>query len=384
MVNYCSKCGAKVIEEESLFCEYCGSKLRRSAPSQSNVPPPVVPPAYDSHTQARNQTSSQIFYRPPHRSQSSGIKWLFVVIFICIIGFASIVAIMGLFIVFPFSDGYSFGPHEYIGDKNFYLYDWNNISKVDLDILNSVGSVNVEYKDNMSLLVDAQISVYARSGHSLEAANTFETTHYNDVYVVSFDSASESYRNNPYTYELDIAISKLAHATLNIDVSTGSIHLIAHETSISHLSLESSTGSITSDFEEVTFDDSNYLHMSSSTGAIISSFNDINYSSNDVEWNIDTSTGSINVGIFQNTVVNDTRVSYVLDTSTGSITCNYNLNPIVGLSVEADTSTGGIYTSGYSIEDSYTHTSENYYSASMKYNIDLSTSTGSISINPFS
>ncbi len=381
MVNYCSKCGAKVIEEESLFCEYCGSKLKRSTLSHSSVPPPIVSPVYESHPRARSQTSSQRFYGSPYKSQSSGIKWFFVVIFICMIGFASVVAIAGLFIILPISTNYSIGPHEYIGDKDYYLYDWNNISKLELEIDNSVGSVDIEYKDNMSLLLQAQISVYARRGHSLEDAKTFEAIQYDDVYDVSFDSASESYRNNPYTYELDITISKLAYTSLDVDVSTGSIHLIAHETSISHLSLESSTGSITSEFQGVFFDEPDHLFMSSSTGAIVSSFKDVTYSSNDVEWQLDTSTGSINVGLFQSRVVNDTRINYFIDTSTGSISCNYNLNPLMGLSVEADTSTGAIYTSGYSTDDKYTYTSENYYSASMKYNLELSSSTGSISIN---
>ncbi len=380
MNNYCSRCGAKVAEEESLFCEYCGSKLKRSTLSHSSVPPPPLKPVYDSYPQVKSPTSSQKFYGSPYKSQSNSLKWFFVVIFIVIIGFASVVAISGLFIMLPISNNYGIGPYEYIGDKDFYLYDWNNISRVDLDIHNSVGSVNIEYKDNMSLLVEAQISVFARNGHSLESANTFETTHYTEVYVVSFDSASESYRN-PYTYELDIAISKLAHTALNVDVLTGSIHLIAHETSISHLSLESSTGSITSEFQGVFFDESNDLFMSSSTGAIVTSFKDVFYSSNDVEWEIDTSTGSINVGIFQSEVVNDTRINYAIDTSTGSISCSYNLNPLMGLSVEADTSTGAIYTPGYSTDDSFTYASENYYSASMKFNLELSSSTGSISIN---
>lgn len=380
MSRFCSKCGGRVVED-SIFCEYCGNKLRPQKITQRSVTPRTVPPArrpaFSSNNEVSSQSSSPSYYRPYHRSSTKGIKWLFVgVFFIVIIGFAAVVFFVGIIPI-------AFDRHNYIGDKTYSIDGLTNTSSLELEIDNSIGAVDIEIT-NMTNLLEARISVYAREGHALQDANTFEDTHYDNRHCVSFYSSSGSYRENPYYYELEIAISNLVTTALDVDLSTGSISVVAHETNISFLSLETSTGSISAEFQDVFFDTANNLTIHTSTGSITASFNDVNYySSDEVEWIIHTSTGSIDLNIVQEAVFNHTQINYYVDTYTGSINFYHDLHPVIGLLMYADVSTGSISTSERSIDDHYTYASENYASASMKFYVSMDTSTGSINIDSF-
>jgi len=337
-------------------------------------------PVFSSYNKTTVPSSSPRYHRSYHRSSSQGIKWLFIGVFvIAVVGFA---AIAFLVCIFPIAFDRIVDEHDYIGNRTFSINGFTNRSNLELEIDNSVGAVNIEIL-NLSNLMEAQISVYAQEGHSLQDANTFEIIQYDDLHYVSFDSSSRSSWENPYYYELEITISNLVTTALDVDVSTGSISVEAYESNISRLSLETSTGSITSEFDNVFFDASNNLTMHTSTGSIQTSFNNINYSSDEVEWILDTSTGSIDFDILQEIVFNNTQVNYLVDTSTGSINFRHSIHLAIGLLYHADVSTGTIYTSGQSIEDYYTYKSENYDSSSMKYYLSMGTSTGSISISSF-
>ena len=379
MSNFCSKCGARVVED-SLFCETCGSKLKPPRISQRSVTPrtgePARKPVFSSNNEVSSQSSSPSYYRPYHRSSTKGIKWLFVgIFFIVIIGLAAVVFFVGIIPI-------AFNRHNYIGDKTYSIDGLTNTSSLELEIDNSIGAVDIEIT-NMTNLLEARILVYAQEDHTLQDANTFEDTYYDNRHYVSFDSSSGSYRENPYYYELEIALSNLVTTALDVDVSTGSISVVAHETNISFLSLETSTGSICAEFQDVFFDTANNLTIHTSTGSITADFNDLNYSSDEVEWIIHASTGSIDFDILQEAVFNHTQINYYVDTSTGSINFYHDFDPVIGLLMYADVSTGSISTSERSIDDHYTYASENYASASMKFYVSMDTSTGSIRIDSF-
>ncbi|MFX1285511.1 MAG: hypothetical protein ACFFB5_17870 [Promethearchaeota archaeon] len=384
MPRFCSKCGGRVVED-SIFCEYCGNKLRSPQISQKSFSPPTGEstrrPVFSSYNKATTPSRSPSYYRSYHKSSSQGAKWLLVGGFaiIVIVGFAAIVFLVG---VLPFAYDRIVDKYDYIGKKTFSIDSFTNKSNLELEIDNSVGAVNIEIL-NMSNLIEAQILVYAQEGHSLQDANTFEIHQYDDLNYISFDSSSRSSWENPYYYDLEITISSLVTTALDIDVSTGAIGVEASESNISLLSLKTRTGSITSEFYNVFFGTSHNLTMQTSTGSIQASFNNIDYASDKVEWILDTSTGSIDFDILQEMVFNDTQVNYLVDTSTGSINFRHSLHPAIGLLYHANVSTGAIYTSGQSIEDNYTYKSQNYDLSSMKYYLLMDTSTGSISISSF-
>ncbi|MFX0211266.1 MAG: hypothetical protein ACFFDT_35120 [Candidatus Hodarchaeota archaeon] len=342
---------------------------------------PPAKPAFSSYDQGSSPSSYTSSYRPSHRSSSQWGRWLFIGFFIIVIvGFAAVILLGFIFLPFSFN---IFNNYEYIGDNIFFLDDnlANTSSSVELEIHNSVGSVDIEIIDTPELF-EAHILTFAREGHDMQEANTFEVDEHDNNYFIFFDSSSGSGWENPYYYDLEIIISNQVTTALNIEVSTGSISVNAQQTNLSSLFLDTSTGSITADFQEVFFSTatSKDFTLHTSTGSITATFDNLLYASSEIEWMIETSTGSIDFDLFQETINDNTLINYNVDTSTGSINFNYVLNSTIGLQVYADVSTGNIYTPGYSTDEEYTYKSENYDSASMKIYVLLGTSTGSINI----
>ncbi|MFX0118517.1 MAG: zinc-ribbon domain-containing protein [Candidatus Hodarchaeota archaeon] len=384
MSKYCSKCGAR-ITEDSIFCEYCGNKLKGQISSYMNDSPfpkeSTGKPTFSATSRTTPPPPSYIsHYRPYRRSSSSqGIKWIFIgIFFILLIGFAAIV-FFGL-IVLPFPFNQMMNQHDYIGDKTFSIDKLVNGSlNVDLEVYNSLGSVNIEIAD-ISNLFEAQISVYAREGHRLRDANNFEKDSFEDRQFIFFNSNSGSDWENPYMYDLEITISNQATIALNIEVSTGTISIVVQNTTISSLFLETSTGNINAEFKEVFFNASDSYFLHTSTGSITTTFNNVNYSSNEVEWILDTSTGSIDLNLIQELVIENTLVHFDVGASTGKIDFYHLVNVTIGIQIYADVSTGSISTPSYSTDDEYNYKSENYNNAPMKFDISMQTSTGSINI----
>ena len=157
------------------------------------------------------------------------------------------------------------------------------------------------------------------------------------------------------------------------------INLIAEDTSIDEVNLRTSTGEIHTHFFNVLLNTSNPF-LDTSTGSIHATFDNINYIPEFVEWVIHTSTGSIDVNIIQDQIVNNTNIYYGISTSTGSIDCFHEFNPEIGYLVDASVSLGNINAYDQSVDDNFNYLSENYNSAWMIFDIYLSTSTGSITI----
>ncbi|UCE13351.1 MAG: zinc-ribbon domain-containing protein [Candidatus Heimdallarchaeota archaeon] len=376
MAKFCSKCGNQVVED-SLFCKYCGNKLK----------PPTFRKRGDTTRRTYSHDSAPssypTYYRPPRSSSSRGLTWFFVGIFFIVVMVSAVFVLLGI-IFLPISLTQIMDDYDYVGDKTFSIDDFGNdtLSYVEVEIHNSLGSVNIEITNSIES-IEARALVYAREGHSLHDATTFEVNSDDYVHYIFFDSISGSYWESPYLYELEILISSRVITALDVEISTGSISVIAQNSKISLLSLDSSTGSITVDLQEVVMETGNpFIHTS--TGSITTTLTNLEYPLSDVEWTIDTSTGSIDLSIFQESVLNNTWIKYYTDTSTGSINFKYQLDSAVGLLMYADVSTGTIYTPGYSTDDRYSYKSEDYDLASMKFYLSMHTSTGSITINSLS
>jgi hypothetical protein len=388
MVNYCQNCGSKTYED-SLFCETCGyqltpSKLNRKfvSTTQSNFqqrPKFVKRPRQSRYPSTSPSTHTNV---SPYSYRKKSNRHFGLVLGIIIIGIIGIGAISALiFGIIPVIQEVA-DPHQYIGSKNFSIEDTTNITKLDIIIDNSIGSINIESVENMSILFDAQLHVYSRKNYDLAGSQEIEIMQDIDRYTVLFDTSSDVW-NNPYTYDIDIYISNKAKSNFNIDVSTGSIVFDARKTQIQELFLEASTGSIEASFEDVFFNNSNndFYIVDISTGSVQVQLDNVSYSStiNEQNWAISTSTGYVTFELYQDYHPNSSiNVNYDVGTSTGSVTCIYRIDDLIGYSLEASTSLGDIriYGSGISLP----YISDNYQVASVKYDIFLSTSTGSIDI----
>ncbi len=388
MANYCQNCGSKTYED-SLFCETCGyqlttSKLKRNSVNKTQLNyqqrPEFVKKRRESPYHSTSPYTSVNIPPYSYRKKSNRHFGLFLgIIIIGIVGIGAISAL--IFGIIPILDEVT-DPHQYIGSKNYSIEAKTNITTLEIIIDNSIGSINVQHVENMTLLFDAQIHVYARKNHDLAGSKDLEIQQGDDLYTVLFETSSEVW-NNPYTYDIDLYISNKAKSNFNIDVSTGSITFGATKTEIQELSLGTSTGSIEASFEDVLFNNSIFNHyiLYTSTGSVLVRLNNISYSSaiNEYIWDISTSTGSIAFELYQDYIQNSSiNVNFDVSTSTGSVTCIYRLNDLIGYSLDASTSLGDVTVFGSGI--SLPYISDNYQEAISKYDILLSTSTGSIEI----
>ncbi|MFX1280222.1 MAG: hypothetical protein ACFFA3_12460 [Promethearchaeota archaeon] len=191
----------------------------------------------------------------------------------------------------------------------------------------------------------------------------------------------------------------------NLEASTGSITVQAEKNSIflGKLNLESSTGKIrliskginfTNGFRTVTSTGSLNLNFTNciigedirikaSTGGITFKSYNMIYGKNCV-WDIDTSTGSIDVEIYQYVDMN-ANITGSLVTSTGSIDLIYKDNlASVGASFFGSWDTGSYSRSsggGFSPTNYNPFYSSDYATASSTYTLDLTVNTGDIDVD---
>jgi rRNA maturation protein Nop10 len=383
MSNYCTRCGSKT-HQDSLFCETCGSKL---APSKLNSRSANLSQSNNKFGGESTQRPSPPRYSPttphyPYRRKSN--HRLGLIIGIIIIGVIVIGSLSALFIGFIPILNYV-DSHEYVGTHDYTITNIN-FTQIDVIIDNSIGSVNVFYVEDLPVVLDAKINVYARDENVLSGSEVADVGEYSrDHLYFQFTPYSDSSWNADYTYDIDLHISKQLKSNLQIDISTGSIFVDAEDVLIGELFLETSTGSIEAYFTNVKFNNSelNYYHIDTSTGSVTTRFHNVTYTNmtNNPLWSISTSTGSVNLDLSQEGELNSSLdIGYNVGTSTGSVICDFRLNDTIGYYLDASTSLGDIIIEGFNPEISLPYTSENYHTASSKYNLILSTSTGSIEI----
>ncbi|NVM37828.1 MAG: hypothetical protein HWN81_19710 [Candidatus Lokiarchaeota archaeon] len=174
---------------------------------------------------------------------------------------------------------------------------------------------------------------------------------------------------------------------VEISTSTGSAALFAKQVNFTHsLRASTTTGSLSLNFSECFI--GNNLVGTVSTGSI--SFNSYNMKySDDYIWGLETSTGSIDVNIIQNTEI-VSNITGAIQTSTGSIDVYYKDNSAnVGAKFTGSTSTGSIEYNPIGVggfvetgsSNSKTITSNDFNSATNTYTFSLTTSTGSVEVN---
>ena len=143
---------------------------------------------------------------------------------------------------------------------------------------------------------------------------------------------------------------------------------------------ESSTGAIILNFTNCIMGDD--IKGIASTGSITFKSYNMEYTKN-LNFNLESSTGSINVNIYHYTNMN-ANITSTIESSTGSVHIIYRDSIAdIGVRFSSSSSTGSIsYTSDPTMEElGYVYQSLNYGMALQKYTFTLTTSTGSISVD---
>jgi len=185
---------------------------------------------------------------------------------------------------------------------------------------------------------------------------------------------------------LDVDTGVVFLGNVGLETSTGSVTVYANNDTFSNgLSVITSTGSATLNFTNCILGDD--LYCSVSTGSIgLKSYNMLY--TQDAVWNVGTSTGSVDVEIYQSINI-DANVTGTIGSSTGGVDIVYiDKLSTVGAEFDCGTSTGTVtYISsgsgGFSwIGDSNDKviTSDDYDASTFRYTFTVSTSTGSIEV----
>jgi len=402
--KYCVYCGTEYSMEDK-FCFKCGAKVNIKESMETPVKSSKVSDYY-----IPEPTTEE-----PRKQSKINVKKFITVTFIIGVILVPIFVTMGvLSIKVP------------LGTLD-YEVPLTSIYDLDLVIDNDIGSITITYDDTISNVFEAELYVKGGLKASLSDAVNFDHEVVNNRTIISFNSGERlfSYFSmKSILYEIEILVNPIAIYNFEIITATGNIdfYLDDNDVQIENLSLITSTGSIEfesgatnnvtmqdvllrSSTESITFDMSKatntMMHdlylvgttgsiyanlgtnaalfsddiiIQTSTGSIKVYYKDIILTDN-IIWHIETSTGSITMGIEQ-TVLPALNVTSVFDiqTSTGSISVDCQIDSNIGIEMNADTSTGSITIPG----GSNYYISPNYETANIQYSFILITSTGSI------
>ena len=278
------------------------------------------------------------------------------------------------------------------------------ITNIDLNIDNSVGSVDIEYDNTMTKLFESTINVKGRPGASIDDAQTFGMVIEPSRLVIEFNSGDYGFffwNKKAFTYNILIKLHPSAIVNFDVDADTGSVSLTttgvdniefgniylvsdngrvtldmsgSGNASIQDLFLDSDTGRISVDLGERTTLNTTDVNITTSTGGITFSYTDL-IVTDDIFWAIHTSTGSINMFITQLLVLPyDLINAFDVHTSTGSIAVSFLFNSSIGYRFDGSSDTGSVDLLG---EDDY-YQSALYLTASNVYGFTLDTNTGSV------
>jgi len=256
-------------------------------------------------------------------------------------------------------------------DEIFYL-TWDNTSGVKLFYL------HLKPLAGWVMIQDTNIYVTLRSDVTYEI--DVEVSTGDTVLTIPDDAIVDEITLIGSTGSMEIVAGSNVtfQDTVTATVSTGDIEIIAEDSTLcSDIVATTSTGSIDFNFSNCIFDGDFIVLLS--TGSFSMDLYNPQYLSDHI-WDVTTSTGKINVGIYQYLpMLNDITADF--QTSTGDIDVDYNgNNTVAGAQFLSAVSTGGYYYDnlGGFTELGSLFESSGYDSASNKYTFTLEVSTGNI------
>jgi len=303
------------------------------------------------------------------KKNRNGIAGLIIVIVIALAIIAGVVAVL-------VTRG---GAFTLIGETDYTYASTANLN-LTLTIDNTVGSVDVEYDDTLTSLLEARLEFWGRSEATIADAKNFTST-ITDKITISFDSGVVTWQwgnKSAFYQKLFIKINPDAIAEYSLTVTTGSVTLnfdSLTESEITMLDVDVTTGSVDVDFGDNTFLNTSTVSLETTTGSVDVISQEVKFV-DDIVWTIKTTTGSIDLTVDQVAIPSDNYIAtFNVDTTTGSIDLLYTLAETdFGIRITAQTTTGSITLPG----GGNLYESNGYSGELIKYIFDLDTTTGSI------
>ncbi|MFW9997082.1 MAG: zinc-ribbon domain-containing protein [Candidatus Odinarchaeota archaeon] len=395
---YCVTCGSEIGENDR-FCINCGTKnnhfqsstekegyYRRSPspaveqPAKEEVPRFIAAkeevPRFIAAKEYRT-AGRPVYHSNRENNQKIGIIIIgAVLVSIVVIGSLATGAFFGL------RENFFFGFASHSIGTTQASFPASGINTVQIDISNTVGSVNIDVVDEYFLdgqAFQAEIETFANHRYSGNTLGSYLVENQEDAVKVSFNSYE-------YPGELhfahDIIISENVALNLVITVTTGDINIdVPLGANLTALQLVTTTGRINCELMDITTAFQSAV-IKTTTGSVDLNFGKIDPAVNISTWDVSATTGSIDIDfdISYQAITSTRTVIFDIYVTTGSIEVDFNgfssSSPVGVKILDAYATTGST-----AIDSDLKPQSANYSSAPLKIDVSLSTTTGSIDVD---
>ncbi|MHA2231472.1 MAG: hypothetical protein ACXAB4_03170, partial [Candidatus Hodarchaeales archaeon] len=181
IVDYCSNCGSP-LQDGSLFCEFCRTRVSTMAPPKEPGAPlqaqkDTIKPQQElsfAHLPAKPR-------KPAFESEPRGKKRLWIAIGVIVLLVISAAAIGGLWMMFR--------GHHYLGEKVAHIQS-TTLPIFHVNITNAAGDVSIEFLDS-NYIMNASAKVYGPGIADINDAADFTSNVVNGQYqLIEFDSSN--------------------------------------------------------------------------------------------------------------------------------------------------------------------------------------------------
>lgn len=270
---------------------------------------------------------------------------------------------------------------EYAGAKDPVIVPKSTYTSVLLVFQVNIGSITLEVNPTATYLayIENEVSIRKGSGGTLADAEEVSYTELpGGTMRIKFAPQTEAAQED-YSYNITIKVANNITLEIDLQTVTGSISTNIADSSITipRLDLETTTGSISLELKDIKLSDPSPT-VTTTTGDHVISLWNVDYPAS-MAWSIKVTTGEVKVGLTETQIPSSVSMilGFDVECTTGDIAITADISLDFGLAITASTTTGTITIPG----GENTYTSTNYDSVARRYDFDLMTTTGSITVN---
>jgi len=310
-LGLCPNCGSE-ISAQYTYCMNCGKKLGQNDLNQNKT---------DNYSQTRERRSIW---------KNKTMRNVIAAILVAVVIISSIIFIIGPWMI----NILDLRPYDYLGTTTYTVDDITPVTKLNLRI-NCLSPINISFREDLQVLLEAKIIVYGKPGHSLDNSDKFEGALENEIYDVWFEPYYGDLIPKGYEYELYVNISTQILTSLEVDSGYGDLFVVAHGANISNVMLSSSWGKVTVQFQETVILNSEALYIDSTKESVDVTLINMSYSNNYTYWGVSSSEGNVSVGIYQKgSMERNQNVTFRITASEGEVMLKHDLSSSIGYMIE--------------------------------------------------
>ncbi len=270
-------------------------------------------------------------------------------------------------------------------DKIEYTYNSDNVTTVDLQILNDEGNVYVSYEEGLEYVFVAENRFYGKRSANIDDVTNFTDSEIDDTVYITYNAPALYNKSDPRSFynNLHIKIRADMISKYNITTVTSDIYLVFDsvltQTVISKLNVYSTTGDVSIEFGDNTAINTPLLNTHIIDGTLDINIDAVELLSTIDLWNMTSRTGTIDFQIDQSTLEGTNNATFNIVTDSGTVDMRYKFNDMTGFQVSAITSTGTI-SSDVEIPGPYTPYQNDIFPGAENFIFDFTAGTGIIKI----